>query len=58
MIDAPNLPENETVFYLTENGIKDEETVITFHRYQKYSKRDKIESTKRIIQNKSSSLGN
>ncbi len=25
MIDAPNLPENETVFYLTETGIKDEE---------------------------------
>lgn len=25
MIDAPNLPENETVFYLTESGIKDEE---------------------------------
>lgn len=24
MIDAPNLPENETVFYLTETGIKDE----------------------------------
>ena len=25
MIDAPNLPENETVFYLTEGGIKDED---------------------------------
>ena len=25
MIDAPNLPENEVVFYLTEGGIKDEE---------------------------------
>lgn len=24
MIDAPNLPENETMFYLTETGIKDE----------------------------------
>ena len=25
MIDAPNLPENETQFYLTEKGIRDEE---------------------------------
>ncbi|MBI2043528.1 DNA repair and recombination protein RadA [Candidatus Pacearchaeota archaeon] len=25
MIDAPNLPENEVIFYLTEGGIKDEE---------------------------------
>ncbi len=25
MVDAPNLPENETVFFLTEKGIKDEE---------------------------------
>ena len=24
MIDAPNLPENEVIFYLTEDGIKDE----------------------------------
>ncbi len=24
MIDSPNLPENETLFYLTENGISDE----------------------------------
>jgi DNA repair protein RadA len=25
MIDAPNLPENETVFFLTDKGIRDEE---------------------------------
>lgn len=25
MIDAPNLPENETMFFLTEKGIKDQE---------------------------------
>ncbi len=25
MIDSPNLPENETMFFLTENGIRDEE---------------------------------
>ena len=25
MIDAPNLPENETIFYLTEGGIKDDD---------------------------------
>ena len=25
MIDAPNLPENETIFFLTEKGVKDEE---------------------------------
>jgi len=25
MIDSPNLPENETVFFLTEKGIRDED---------------------------------
>ena len=25
MIDAPNLPENEVIFYLTEGGIKDDD---------------------------------
>ena len=25
LIDSPNLPDNETVFFLTENGIRDEE---------------------------------
>ena len=25
MIDSPNLPDNETIFYITESGISDEE---------------------------------
>ena len=28
MIDAPNLPENETVFFLTEKGLKDGEVAV------------------------------